>query len=106
MRPIIPIISDLLDHEFSETIHMSTIHAKYGSNHLDFEIASKSGENKSKPISSCNKFQDTTTEYLAYSDNSINSKQLIISTLFLHASQDNILKMYIPTKERPPQIIF
>ncbi len=44
-KPLIPIISDILSHTFSETIHIETIHAVYGSNHLEKELASTSSDN-------------------------------------------------------------
>lgn len=46
IRPIVPILENFLDHEFSETIHVSTIHARFGSNHLEVQLAAKSSENR------------------------------------------------------------
>ncbi|MDQ6608288.1 MAG: hypothetical protein M3Y85_00495 [Bacteroidota bacterium] len=44
-KPLIPIISDALSHTFAEAIHISTVHAIYGSNHLEKELANTSSDN-------------------------------------------------------------
>jgi hypothetical protein len=36
---IIPIISDAVSHSFALAIHIATVHARYGTNHLDKEMA-------------------------------------------------------------------
>jgi hypothetical protein len=38
-KPLIPILSDFWDHEFNEIEHISIVHAKYGSHHLQKEVA-------------------------------------------------------------------
>ncbi len=49
LKPLIPIISDAWSHEFNETEHISLIHAKYGSHHLQKELADTNSDNgKSK----------------------------------------------------------
>ena len=42
LKPLIPVICDAWSHIFEEAEHISTIHAKYGSNHLEMDLA-KSG---------------------------------------------------------------
>lgn len=46
-KPLIPIISDALSHTFSETIHIETVHAILGSNHLEKELAASGTDNAS-----------------------------------------------------------
>ncbi|MEO7529881.1 MAG: hypothetical protein ABIS69_00675 [Sediminibacterium sp.] len=38
-KPLIPIISDVWEHEFNEVAHLSLVHEKYGSHHLEKELA-------------------------------------------------------------------
>ena len=38
-KPLIPIAEDFLSHSFSEAIHIATVHAIYGSNHLQKELS-------------------------------------------------------------------
>jgi len=44
-RPLMPLVSDLLSHVFAEAIHIATVHAKYGSHHLEKEIEKATGDN-------------------------------------------------------------
>ncbi len=44
-KPLIPVISDALSHTFSETIHIETVHAILGSNHLEKELAASGADN-------------------------------------------------------------
>ncbi|MEP6584561.1 MAG: hypothetical protein ABJA90_09855 [Ginsengibacter sp.] len=55
LKPLIPIIADAFSHTFSETIHVETIHAKYGINHLEKELAASGND------SSNNKNQNAIT---------------------------------------------
>lgn len=44
-----PLIADVWEHDFNEIAHLSTVHAKYGSHHLQKEVAdntSSDGRNK------------------------------------------------------------
>jgi hypothetical protein len=43
-KPLIPIVSDAVSHTFSEAIHIATVHAIYGSNHLQKELSETSSE--------------------------------------------------------------
>ncbi len=52
-KPLIPIAQDILSHTFSEAIHIATVHAIYGSNHVQKEIADNEADNS--------KHQSTTT---------------------------------------------
>ena len=38
-KPLIPVISDALSHTFGDAIHLATVHAVYGSNHVEKELA-------------------------------------------------------------------
>ena len=44
-KPLVPIVSDALSHTFSEAIHIATVHAIYGSNHLEKELSNTSSDN-------------------------------------------------------------
>lgn len=39
LKPLLPIVNDLWEHEFNEIEHISTVHFKYGSHHLQKEVA-------------------------------------------------------------------
>ena len=44
-KPLIPIVSDTLSHTFSEAIHIATVHAIYGSHHLENELSNTASDN-------------------------------------------------------------
>ena len=46
-KPLIPIVSDVLSHTFSKAIHIATVHAVYGSHHLEKELLNSSSDNAS-----------------------------------------------------------
>ncbi|MEO6001453.1 MAG: hypothetical protein ABIN89_31665 [Chitinophagaceae bacterium] len=45
LKPLIPVISDAYSHTFGEAIHLVSVHAKYGSNHLEQSLAKTGAEN-------------------------------------------------------------
>lgn len=45
LNPLIPLVKDAISHSFSEAYHISVIHAKYGANHLENELAGSASEN-------------------------------------------------------------
>ncbi len=44
-KPLLPIVSDTLSHTFAEAHHIATVHAKYGNNHLEKEMANSGADN-------------------------------------------------------------
>jgi DNA repair photolyase len=44
-KPLIPIVKDKLSHTFAEAIHLATVHAVYGANHLQKEVDQSSSDN-------------------------------------------------------------
>ncbi len=44
-KPVIPIVKDYLSHTFSEAIHIATVHAIYGSHHLENELSNTASDN-------------------------------------------------------------
>ncbi len=53
LKPLLPIASDCWSHAFNGFDHISLVHAKYGNQHLQKELAENSAGNES------NKSQDT-----------------------------------------------
>ena len=54
-KSIIPFIIDTWGHTFNEIEHISVVHAKYGSHHLQHEVAdSASGNEQHKNHNTCN----------------------------------------------------
>lgn len=53
-KPFIPIVKDVISHTFAEAIHIATVHAIYGSNHLQKELSDTNADNAN------NKHQNST----------------------------------------------
>ncbi len=45
LKPLIPIAEDSVEHCFAEAYHIATVHAKYGNNHLEKEVADTNDSN-------------------------------------------------------------
>lgn len=54
LKPLMPFVGDITSHFFAQAYHEATVHAKYGANHVDKEIADTGRENDT------NKHQGTT----------------------------------------------
>ncbi len=48
LKPLIPIMKDGIEHCFAEAYHVATVHAKYGNNHLEKELAATSSDTNNK----------------------------------------------------------
>ena len=53
-----PFISDVYQHEFDGLEHISLVHAKYGNEHLQKEVAENSAGNEANKSQNITKFQD------------------------------------------------
>ena len=45
LKPLIPVAEDAVMHCFAEAYHISTVHAKYGNDHLEKEVAAGTDDN-------------------------------------------------------------
>lgn len=45
VRPVLPAVVDWYQHEFNEIEHLACVHAQYGSQHLQREVAESAAEN-------------------------------------------------------------
>ena len=45
LKPLIPVAEDSLEHCFAEAYHIATVHAKYGNNHLEKQVADTNDNN-------------------------------------------------------------
>lgn len=58
LKPLLPIVSDWWSHEFNEIEHISLVHSKYGSHHLQKEVADTSSDNQNGKSENLSKFED------------------------------------------------
>jgi hypothetical protein len=48
LKPLLPVMADIFDHEFNEIDHLATIHLKYGRQHVQKELEKNSSSNEQK----------------------------------------------------------
>ncbi len=59
VKPLVPFIQDEWEHQFNEIEHVSIVHAKYGSHHLEKELASSASENNKGKDQNTSKTEDS-----------------------------------------------
>lgn len=59
---------DCWSHTFAEAQHIITVHAKYGSNHLEKELAAENSDNKNNKDQSAAKPEETTPVHIAVAE--------------------------------------
>ena len=53
-KPLIPVLNDAYAHAFAQAIHEATVHARYGNNHLQKDLAAGADSENSKSQKACN----------------------------------------------------
>jgi DNA repair photolyase len=98
-KPLIPIVKDTIAHTFAEAIHIATVHAIYGSNHLQKEISETTSDNNKQQSTSTNEDQFpvhvSAKEYLY----DFSSALIFKKYFYLHSYN---LKSGFITKHSPP----
>ena len=100
-KPLIPVISDAFSHAFADAIHEATVHAKYGANHVEKEMADDSDANDASKTQNTAKAQDpipvhVSEEVTAY-DFALNEADKHYPSLLLY----NLQAIFI-SKDAPP----
>lgn len=65
LKPLLPVVSDFWSHEFNGLEHISLVHAKYGNQHLQKELADSSAGNESNKNQNTVKFEDQVSFHIA-----------------------------------------
>jgi hypothetical protein len=100
-NPLIPIIKDALSHSFSEAYHISVIHAEYGANHLENELANSGAENESGKNQSTVNPEEQVPVHLATGEYAIDFSFSITSE-YQPSSKNNSLPAIYLAKHCPP----
>ena len=102
IKPLIPIIQDEWEHQFNEIEHISIVHAKYGSHHLEKELAGTTDNDNNKNQNTLRSedevpFHTITPEYKY--DVIINKSSVQYHTL----NRNKLPLVYIFTQGQPPK---
>ena len=97
---VVPILSDALSHTFAKAIHIATVHARYGSNHLGKELENTNqNSNKNNSTKSTESFEvhilAEETIYNFYQEENV--------TDFISCNVQNLPAVFISTTSPPPK---
>ncbi len=95
-------IGDKLSHQFNFMEHIATIHALYGDNHIQKEIAATSDKDNSKS-SGTQKTEDQIPFHLLGGENNCQVFTKQISKLFLIFTPSRLSKVLLPVVSPPPK---
>ncbi len=101
-QPLIPIAYDAWSHAFAEAYHISTVHAKYGSHHLEVSMA-KANENDNSKNQNSVKAEDQAPVHV--SQNEYNYKFCLtpLAIQFSSIQQSKLLSVFILKHTPPPK---
>lgn len=99
-KPLIPVFNDFWSHEFNEIEHISTVHAKYGSHHLQKEVANTNSDNNQKGQNSL-KAEDQVPFHVSAKEYKFDFKISLVDKKFLVFKFQKLISVFI-SKEGPP----
>ena len=99
IHPLIPIVSDAWGHAFNEVAHISTVHAKDGTHHLEISLAKSSSGNNTK---NANKTEDDVSEHILIKCES-NIPGCVLLTIFPLVDKTKILSIFLLLHTPPPK---
>jgi len=100
-KPVLPIVSNAFAHAFAEAIHIATVHAVYGENHLQKELANTNADDKSRS-QNISKTEDLITAHVCPADyNYVYHKRINRSYMSLILS--GIKDIFLANEAPPPK---
>ncbi len=105
LKPLIPVISDVLSHSFEEAYHVSTVHAKYGANHLETELANSasSDNDNSKNQNTTKQQEETTVVHLCTEVDTYDFSLNSINKIYYPFVNNNLTEIFISKHSPPPK---
>ncbi len=103
IKPLIPIIGNLWSHEFNEIEHISSIHAKYGSHHLQRELAESSADNEKGKDQNSLKYENQYPVHLIAAEYHCTSTVYKIDIKYLAFLLNKLTSEFIFNQTPPPK---
>jgi hypothetical protein len=100
IRPVIPIVRDAVSHAFALSYHLATVHALYGSHHLEKELDDSSTDGTKK--NTCLKSEDPTDLHLSAPE-SLYYLQVCQVNSFALAPISHLARIFQPILAQPPK---
>lgn len=103
LKPLIPVISNAMSHGFDEAIHISTIHAKYGSNHLQVELANTTSEDGSSKNQNTVKSEEPLPVHIGAKECKYDFNVRSFNKQYFDFKSHQLLNVYILKHSPPPK---
>ena len=101
-KPLIPIVKDMLAHTFAEAIHIATVHAIYGANHLQKEVDQTGSDNTGNKHQSSNT-EDQVQVHVSANVCKYNFGNMITSNKFPFYKYCEIIPGFVSKHSPPPK---
>lgn len=102
LKPLIPVFNDLWSHEFNEIEHISIVHAKYGSHHLQKEVADTGADKNQKGQNSL-KSEDQVPYHVSVKEFKFDFQISLINKKFLVLKFQKLNLVFISREGPPPK---
>jgi hypothetical protein len=104
-KPLIPIITDAWEHEFNEVAHLSLVHEKYGSHHVEKELAGNSQDDDHGKNPNSLKSEDQVPFHLGIEEYNSHASSSTFDKQFMLIKHTILLSVCINRKGPPPKFI-
>ena len=102
LKPIVPVVSDLMSHTIAEAVHLSSIHMVYGADHTQQEVAKEATDKKGNHEQNI-KADDGSSVHMSYTNN-LNFSPTVTSTIdFLNCDDNRSSNVFITRQGPPPK---
>ncbi len=101
IHPLLPIVADVWCHAFSEINHLATVHAKYGTHHLEISLSKSADENNGKN-NNTGKIENFAAEHFLQSPDKIIPKYPV-ANVFPLLIQSDLFFIFLLKHTPPPK---
>lgn len=102
-NPLILIVKDAVSHSFAEAYHVLVIHAQYGADHLENELANSGSNNDNSKNQSTVKSEEQVPVHVSAMEYQINFSLSITSEYFHSHDPENLPSVFILKQIPPPK---
>ena len=101
-KPLIPIVKDKLSHTFAEAIHIATVHAIYGADHLQKDVDQTSSDTANGKHQNSNN-EDQAQVHVSTSESKFHFWNSLIRKNYVTGSQTETIPGFICKHFPPPK---
>ncbi|MFT4092396.1 MAG: hypothetical protein QM640_02060 [Niabella sp.] len=102
LKPLIPVVTDGFEHFFSEAWHIETVHARYGNDHLEKQLANETKDDDKANTAS--RFQESIPFHIAQPEMRLEHLVPIIQNKFPRLTIRRLPHVFILKDAPPPRV--